>query len=718
MRCAESAAGTRPQCATMIERACRTLYVLAELLCVIGLLALCVLKVQHFLSQPVSTAVSYQPSRHPAITICNQLIDELAVMRLKGEFWDDSTDLWRHSSDAFLMLGKAKKVVGVYWENEKDQDNPTIVTSDNDLKDKLHNITKNMLKRVLNETEEVYQRLLGSDHVYDYSEMNETQSQLADVLKESIVTIQHAAEAVRLSDLQTVNVTLEALDRLVNASEELELRLRLTYEWNSPTPERLLTEGTRRVDQFVISCRRGNSSCMPGEGGVWQLRHVLQTKEKCYTLLAPEEEVSDDGSSVVIELRGSRWREEIAEQRPNSAPLPPGFSPNDSADEAVQRPNSAPLPPGFSPNDSADEAEQRPNPAPLPPGFSPNDSADETEQRPNPAPLPPGFSPNDSADEVDDAIAETTSESMTTTSASMTTTSESMTPETDSTSTQEPTFYPAGDYDNTTYVLPPDNTTYDELSTKILPPINVTSQANMRPPTYLKSFNNFQGAADAIQYVTYKVLLHAAPVPLLNTPGGLHERSFEIFNNQDWVEVDVRMEELRSLNRKSRPCEEDPAYSRGSCLSECQAAAHARAAGCQLETVWPATAQGLPQCETADQMERLRAELETPPSCDCPRSCRQGRVSAVVQASSRTDIDHNVTLTVRLDGDMQVIEESVAYTFGSLLTDFGGNMGLTMGFSLLTIVELLKKITFGFFEKDKVENVAEGKVDTWADYIA
>ncbi|KAF0295475.1 Acid-sensing ion channel 3 [Amphibalanus amphitrite] len=211
--------------------------------------------------------------------------------------------------------------------------------------------------------------------------------------------------------------------------------------------------------------------------------------------------------------------------------------------------------------------------------------------------------------------------------------------------------------------------------------------------------NETDSSPDAIQYVVYKIMLHAAPVPLLDAPSGLRERSFEIFNNQDWVEVDVRMEELRSLNRKSRPCEEDPAYSRGRCLSECQAAAHAREAGCQLEAVWPATAQGLPQCETATQLERLRAELAAPPSCACPRPCRQGRVSAVVQASSRTASDHEVTVTVRVDGDMQVIEESAAYTAGSLLTDFGGNMGLTMGFSLLTIVELLKKITFGCLDR-------------------
>ena len=208
-------------------------------------------------------------------------------------------------------------------------------------------------------------------------------------------------------------------------------------------------------------------------------------------------------------------------------------------------------------------------------------------------------------------------------------------------------------------------------------------------------------APDSIQYVAYRVLLHPTPVTTLGVQDGLRERIFDIFSNQDWVEVDVRVEELRTLNRAANPCQEDAAYDRGSCLLECKAAAHARAAGCQLEAVWPATAQGLPQCETADQLERLRAELETPPSCDCPRSCRQGRVSAVVQASSRTAEDHNVTVTVRLDADMLLIEESAAYTTNNLLTDFGGNLGLTMGVSLLTVVELLKRIAFGLLKRKR-----------------
>ncbi|KAF0295474.1 hypothetical protein FJT64_007030 [Amphibalanus amphitrite] len=70
----------------MLERACRAVYALAELLCVIGLLVLCVLKVQHFLSHPVSTTVSYQPSRPPAITVCHQLVDEQAVFVAEQEF--------------------------------------------------------------------------------------------------------------------------------------------------------------------------------------------------------------------------------------------------------------------------------------------------------------------------------------------------------------------------------------------------------------------------------------------------------------------------------------------------------------------------------------------------------------------------------------------------------------------------------------------------------
>ena len=90
----------------------------------------------------------------------------------------------------------------------------------------------------------------------------------------------------------------------------------------------------------------------------------------------------------------------------------------------------------------------------------------------------------------------------------------------------------------------------------------------------------------------------------------------------------------------------------------------------------------------------------------------------MVQASSRTASDHEVTVNVRVDGDMQVIEESVAYTAGSLLTDFGGNLGLTMGLSLLTIVEFLKKITFGCLDRDRVETIPSKKSDKWADSIA
>ncbi|KAF0296999.1 hypothetical protein FJT64_005566 [Amphibalanus amphitrite] len=95
----------------MLERACRAVYALAELLCVIGLLVLCVLKVQHFLSHPVSTTVSYQPSRPPAITVCHQLVDEQAVFVAEQESWDSYHQLGFRSWETLRLLQEAKELL-------------------------------------------------------------------------------------------------------------------------------------------------------------------------------------------------------------------------------------------------------------------------------------------------------------------------------------------------------------------------------------------------------------------------------------------------------------------------------------------------------------------------------------------------------------------------------------------------------------------------------
>ncbi|XP_043214804.1 uncharacterized protein LOC122378145 [Amphibalanus amphitrite] len=628
----------------MLERACRAVYALAELLCVIGLLVLCVLKVQHFLSHPVSTTVSYQPSRPPAITVCHQLVDEQAVGELENQFWIEYSDTLDLCLEISKLLQQTKLAVEDF-QTRPDVSNETDVSAMERESYDLIFIITSVLRQSVNETKELLMRQLEYNYNYAYSTMNISHNQLEGILRETLEVMQEVLHFVSLYDSKAVNDTTQGIDGLLNVTQEIQLNLANMFELSKPSPVRLLAEASRSVDQFVISCKRGHSSCMPGEGGQWQLRHVLETEERCYTLMALEEEISAEDATVVLELRGNRWKPNTVEKD------------DDVTTESSEAWSTLYEDQGLNTtNTTLDE------------GTTETTEDPRTEQEPTDSPE-------------------------TTTEADFISTTEA-----DIDIVQETTFYPIENYNDTYTLLQSFNLTPVKVAIErvaLMVPTFPEIHRIQAPPIYVRSFQNLQSSPDAIQYVVYKVMLHAAPVPLLDAPSGLRERSFEIFNNQDWVEVDVRMEELRSLNRKSRPCEEDPAYSRGRCLSECQAAAHAREAGCQLEAVWPATAQGLPQCETATQLERLRAELAAPPSCACPRPCRQGRVSAVVQASSRTASDHEVTVTVRVDGDMQVIEESAAYTAGSLLTDFGGNMGLTMGFSLLTIVELLKKITFG-----------------------
>ena len=705
-----SVATPRQSAAMLVKRGCRALYVLAELLCVLGLLVLCVLKVQHFLSFPVSTTVSYQRSRPPSITFCHQFTDQEAEGKLWTESWDGYSWLRTEVVKAKRMLLNVTKSVLSYSRKHSPQTIQNSSRPDSATQVPTLGVTKEALKEVLNQTEDRFAEQMKADRILLYSGMNDIKLLLRDVVRNSTVIFEEIREALEPPDLPLLTSLADKLESLINITDDIEARLGGSYEWQRPPQARLLVDGARRVDQFVISCRRGNTSCMPGEGGVWRLRHILETDERCYTLQAPDKDAIDEAAELVLELRGSKWREDVKDNKPTqthgvTSVHSKGFSKYGDDASATTIETTVPimkttietttaLERGTSVEGTTEPDTETTTGVTAVPEIEPTTEVTTV----------PEIEPTTEVTTVSEI--ETTTEVAATTTTATTETLPHVTlkdefiPVYEMNSALEPTIYPHPEYKGSKPDPPPPILEAPPPIRVVNRPLKVTLARISVPPVYSSSIRTVLTAApDSIQHVSYRVLIHPTPVTTLGVQDGLRERIFDIFSNQDWVEVDVRVEELRTLNRAASPCQEDPAYDRGSCLLECKAAAHARAAGCQLEAVWPATAQGLPQCETREQLERLRAKLETPPSCDCPRSCRQGRVSAVVQASSRTAEDQKVTVTVRLDADMLLVEESAAYTANSLLTDFGGNLGLTMGVSLLTVVELLKKITFGLLER-------------------
>ena len=249
----------------MLVGGCRALYVLAELLCVLGLLVLCVLKVQHFLSFPVSTTVSYQRSRPPSITICHQLTDREAVRKLREESRSGHIALTGETLTAKLTLLDVKTTLLSYSLNSLQQTNQNSLRSDNAAQAPALRVTKEALIEALNQSEAHYEEQLKADKTFLYSGMNDIKHLLQDVWNNSTVIFGEIWEALEPPDLPMLTSLSQNLETLINVTSGMEARLRGSDEWEDPPPARLLVDGTRRVDQFVISCRRGNTSCMPGE---------------------------------------------------------------------------------------------------------------------------------------------------------------------------------------------------------------------------------------------------------------------------------------------------------------------------------------------------------------------------------------------------------------------------------------------------------------------
>ena len=334
--CGGLSVATPCQFVTMLVGGCRALSLLAELFCVLGLLVLCVLKVQHFLSFPVSTTVSYQRSRPPSITFCHQLTDQEAVNKLQEESWAGYIWLQTEVRNARYMLLDVKNFVLGYSANYLPQKTDNSPRPDSDA-----------LVATLGSTKDSFEKQMRADKELMYSGMNDIMLLFRDVLNNSTVIFGEILGALEPPDLPVLTSLSQNLESLFNVIDDIEARLRGSDEWEDPPPARLLVDGARRVDQFVISCRRGNTSCMPGEGGVWRLRHILETDERCYTLQAPEEDDSDETAELVLELRGNKWKEKVKDETPKSRrprgerrrrpPLPSDPDPFSEEDETPKR---------------------------------------------------------------------------------------------------------------------------------------------------------------------------------------------------------------------------------------------------------------------------------------------------------------------------------------------------------------------------------------------
>ena len=150
----------------------------------------------------------------------------------------------------------------------------------------------------------------------------------------------------------------------------------------------------------------------------------------------------------------------------------------------------------------------------------------------------------------------------------------------------------------------------------------------------------------------------------------------------------------KNLNLEKRPCVEDPEYSFSACLKM----AVIRKIGCKLPWA-PSKRDETPikNCTTMNQLNKhdtLYTEIATSEQRDvlnitgCKLPCSYREIKPVGTPINEEYDQNNGLLLFALTlvtTDIRVETEDLVYTFNSLVSDFGGSLGLFLGFSFFML---------------------------------
>ncbi|CAG0921413.1 unnamed protein product [Notodromas monacha] len=161
-------------------------------------------------------------------------------------------------------------------------------------------------------------------------------------------------------------------------------------------------------------------------------------------------------------------------------------------------------------------------------------------------------------------------------------------------------------------------------------------------------------------------------------------------------DVRLQIRDFRTLNTKQRPCDDSESYSMSKCTTRCFSDELLRKAGCLLPYV-ANVIPNAPTCETPSSYvaaEKAAKELFfsgqwNPNDCLCARSCDQTYFTPHGEAVLSNENASRIRIYYQ-EMTYDDISESFAYTEIPLLCDIGGALGLMLGASVLTFVEVLE----------------------------
>ena len=211
---------------------------------------------------------------------------------------------------------------------------------------------------------------------------------------------------------------------------------------------------------------------------------------------------------------------------------------------------------------------------------------------------------------------------------------------------------------------------------------------------------NEQGSILGESAAGIKVFFHTPNDDILTEMEGIFITPYED------VSIAIRIKEFRSLNRTDHPCIHSSQYSRSKCLNRCFNQVLYDSIQCNL----PFMVSHSPRVEQEDQNYcdspklyndsfgkfwnefRLNVSLWTDCDQKCLIECTKVVYTPFVEsvAPSRQNIGKLVMYFPTMS--YEIVKEKNAYDIIAFLCDIGGTFGLFLGFSILTVIELLESI--------------------------
>merc|ERR1712130_36595 len=169
----------------------------------------------------------------------------------------------------------------------------------------------------------------------------------------------------------------------------------------------------------------------------------------------------------------------------------------------------------------------------------------------------------------------------------------------------------------------------------------------------------------------------------------------------------MRVVQHNNINVPNRPCNPDPSYSFTSCVKE----SLSKRIGCKLK--WDSwTSSDLPICQHMDQYRQFEtayneiAEAVLPmisnsTGCYPPCSYKEYRYTGEANEAGKQFGTYGYVLW-NMSPYVLVETESLLYSIESLVAEFGGTLGLFLGFSFMALwdgLEVMVKILGKLFKK-------------------